>query len=67
MPEIKVEIKSYRVSYLCEKCTYGDLVFTGLVQLTDPPFYEHLCNHCGNHEAFLKKYPAIVYSNEELS
>ena len=62
MPELKTEIKSYRVTFLCEECNEGDMVYTGMELTSNPPWYTHRCNKCGEYKNFRRRYPGIVYS-----
>lgn len=53
--EVKNEVKTVRVDYLCPKCEKGFLRPTGQVQTAYPPQYPHKCNNpdCDYYETFM--------------
>lgn len=61
MPEIKKEIKSYSVDYVCDQCEIGNLLPTGLCLTSMPPKFPHICNYCNAYYELSKRYPKIIY------
>jgi hypothetical protein len=64
--EVKNEVKTVRVDYLCPKCEKGFLRPTGQVLSSNPPQYPHKCNNpdCDYYETFMgKTYPYIIHEN----
>ena len=59
--EIKTEVKTYRVSYQCDKCGKGEMLQIGRFLMSDPPKFEHKCNKCGGIQIFTgKQYPVTI-------
>ncbi len=61
MPEKRTEIKTFLVSYVCEKCEAGEMKPTGVMLTSDPPKWPHSCSACGHEQVFCLKYPAVAY------
>jgi hypothetical protein len=62
--EIKKEVKTIQVDYLCPACGKGNLRPTGNTLFTYPASYQHICNNtttCCYSETFDKKYPYLEY------
>lgn len=60
MPEIKKEVKTFNVEYICDSCGNGKMVDTGChywVEDTLPESYVHECDACGDEKGFTCKYP----------
>lgn len=62
MEEI-VKLQPYRVIKKCDKCSYFNMEFTGIMLPTNPPKYKHQCTlvHCVNTANYMKQYPYIKY------
>ena len=60
MAEIKTEVKTYQIDYVCDECGCGYLRPTGEALLTHPPKYPHKCKTCGFKKTFKNKYPTVV-------
>jgi len=61
--EIRTEVKTFRIDYLCPKCKTGHLRHSGTVLTINPPEYPHNCNNikCDYAENFSgKSYPYII-------
>ncbi len=59
--ELKREVKTYQVDYICDNCGKGQMCATGFSLSSSPPQHAHVCNKCGTARVFLgKKYPMIV-------
>ena len=63
--EIKVEVKTYIISYTCDKCNIGKMEFTGLSFTVQPPKHQHQCNQCGHTAIYVKHYPYLA--TEEIN
>lgn len=59
----KEELVSYRVNKRCSKCNTGNLIFDGFTKTSNPPWYVHRCNNCGNLEDLRKQYPCIEHES----
>ncbi|MFD2574267.1 hypothetical protein ACFSUS_26775 [Spirosoma soli] len=59
MPEVKKEVRTYKVRYVCDRCGIGDMEATGVVPKGYPGTYPHSCNHCGAFQTFDRQYPEI--------
>lgn len=58
MPEVKHEVKTYKVDYKCDVCGRGWYRPTGTVYPTYPAQYIHKCSACGAEiTVYGKKYP----------
>lgn len=60
MLEKRVEVKTYMVKAICEKCD-GEYVYNGSVLMTYPAKYSHTCSYCGNVQTFDCRYPTVEY------
>ena len=56
MSEVKHEVKTYLIRYLCDDCGIGTLNPTGITLTSYPPQYPHTCGNCGRHETFINVY-----------
>jgi len=64
MTEVKREVKTHRIYYICDKCKKGRMEPTDdMLFLVYPPLYPHVCSYCGEKKEFWKKYPMIVYED----
>ena len=61
MTEIKVEVKAFRFTALCDECGEGNLEFNGSSQAKIPTLYHHTCGKCGHQEWLQDRYPTIRY------
>lgn len=62
MPEVKRELKAFRVDMICDRCGEGIMEASdNLVLLTDPAQYKHTCNKCGYTTIYSSSYPHIIY------
>ena len=60
--KVEMEVKVYQVSYTCDECTIGEMKFTGMAKMCNPPLNEHKCTHCGLKKDFRGiKYHTIEY------
>lgn len=62
MPEIKTEVKTFRIQMQCEKCD-GEMTPTGIVFDSFPPQYGHSCNECGFSKNIQHRYPRVVHED----
>lgn len=63
MAEERYKIEPIGIRYKCDKCGKGymELKPGGMTYLSNPPKYEHICNHCGHIEKFTTQYPYVKY------
>ena len=61
--EIKAEVKTYKVDYLCDECKVGYMRPTGRAFPTHPMKFQHKCTNCENTKTFLEAYPVTRYEN----
>ena len=59
--EKKTEVRSFEVSYICDRCNEGMMIFTGITLTSYPPQYQHKCDQCSNTQNFRVVYPTIRY------
>lgn len=58
--EIRQEVKTYKVHYMCDdKNCGGEMQPTGLCLTSMPPLYPHTCSQCGISKNFPDTYPYI--------
>lgn len=55
----QTEVKTYRVTYHCDKCNNGMMRHDGIVLTSAPPKYPHTCVTCGDKKNFDCVYPKI--------
>lgn len=60
MPEIKVQVRTYNVEFLCESCSKAALQKTGLVLTSMPAKIEYRCPNCGIKTYLTESYPKLV-------
>lgn len=60
MAEIEQEVKTFSVSYLCDKCDDGEMIPTGFMLTMDPPLFPHECSKCSHEQNFHDKYPKLI-------
>jgi len=65
MPEKKVEVKTFAVSYICDKCGEGQMVFTGEMKPSKPPTFVYKCDKCGEKKNSKQSYPRVEYEAME--
>jgi len=62
----RIEVKMYKIDFMCPKCKDGVMEFTGSIgSINGIPCYEHKCNICNNIMNIEKKFPKFEY--EELT
>lgn len=63
MPEIKTEVKCYKIIKICDECGEGLMVATGFPFTSNPPQYPHDCSNpeCKIRENYFIQYPFIKY------
>jgi hypothetical protein len=61
MSEREEEVRTFRIDYWCDECTFGEMVFTGQAITTDVTRYHHKCDKCGAVNGFLHRYPRTAY------
>lgn len=60
--EVKREVKTTQVDYICPNCETGELISTEESLLsTIPPRYPHKCNECKFTYVLDNKYPHYEY------
>ena len=65
MTEVKRELKTYRVYYICDYCKKGKVVFKGLLT-GDGTKYVHKCSYCTKQFEFSTIYPHLDYEEVGL-
>lgn len=60
MLEKRVEVKTYIVKAVCEKCD-GEYIYNRNCLTTYPAKYSHICNNCGDTQCFDCHYPITEY------
>lgn len=61
MVEIKRELRTYRVFYICDKCKKGKQVFQGLASTEG---YVHICEYCKHKQGLDAQYPYLEYEEK---
>jgi hypothetical protein len=59
--ENRTEVKTFKVSYICDNCGEGEMIDTGVVLTRNPMLYKHRCNKCFDVQNFPVNYPIIRY------
>ena len=59
MQEIN-EIKSKQIEMKCEICNKGYMIPDGIVNMTNPPSYQHQCTVCGAKATYGVRYPVTM-------
>ena len=62
MGEVKFNVKTSGVKYICEKCKNGVMMPTGMKTTEEPPKFQHKCSACGDLQLLDRTYPAIEYT-----
>ena len=57
--ERKTEVRTYRTEQFCS-CG-GKMKYTGGMLASNPPWYIHKCEDCGENKNFREVYPKIAY------
>ena len=57
----EVQVNTFVVSYLCDKCNEGEMIDAGVGLTQNPMLYKHQCNKCFDIQYFPVNYPAIRY------
>lgn len=60
MPEIKQEVKTYEINYICDTCKDGKMIDISKVAIVAPDEsfqYEHECDKCKKRAYLNKQYP----------
>lgn len=60
MPEIKVQVRTYTVEFLCESCRHAALKKTGTILASLPEKIEYICPNCGVRTYLTESYPKMV-------
>lgn len=60
-----VRVEVYKIKYICDQCSVGEVIANGRVQLILPENYGHTCNFCGQLYWFKTRYPEIEYREIE--
>ena len=60
MPEVKVRVRTYTVTYLCDACGKAELQSTGIALMSHPAKYEYKCPGCGNRTYMSETYPKLT-------
>jgi hypothetical protein len=63
MSEKRLEVKTYLVKKICDKCNEGEMKRdeVNIMLATYPPQYVHKCTKCGCKENYFESYPKIEY------
>ena len=65
--EKEIEVKTFKVNYICDECKYGGIMQpSGNALLTDPMLYPHKCNNCGFKRNFKCIYPKVIIRNVQI-
>jgi DNA-directed RNA polymerase subunit RPC12/RpoP len=71
MPEKEIPLRQVGVSYVCDKCGKGEMVYkmlnVGIVLATSfeqEPCWIHVCNHCSSEAELKEKYPTVRWIRE---
>lgn len=59
--EKKIEVRSFEISYICDRCNEGTMIYTGVTLMSNPPQYPHRCDTCFNTQNLKNIYPRIHY------
>lgn len=60
MAETRREVRVFRIDFVCESCNKGNMVATGEMLTSNPPWYIHKCDNCGVTEKYFNKsYPSV--------
>lgn len=57
MSESKKLVNTYVIDYMCDVCSIGRVLPTGLCYPTYPPKFPHECSHCNEKYTFNFTYP----------
>jgi hypothetical protein len=55
---------AHQVDYMCDSCNAGVMRPTGVMLMSNPPQYPHLCS-CGASATFRVQYPHIEFRDTE--
>lgn len=55
--EIRQELETIEVDFICPKCKVGNLRPTGKGLMIQPLRYPHKCTECDNQQTFKVRYP----------
>ena len=59
--KVSREVRVEMARQICDRCGEGEMVFTGMIFMTDPSENEHKCKRCGFVTTFDVSYPLIEY------
>jgi hypothetical protein len=61
--EREIDVKPIKVNYICDKCLVGTMESTGIMLLSEPAQYPHVCSNqdCKTTQTLNKEYPFITY------
>lgn len=61
MAEVRTEVRTYEIQYVCDVCKDGYLEPNGITLTSHPPQHQHSCTSCGHTVSFRVIYPRMVY------
>lgn len=61
--EQRTEVKTYRVTRICDVCREGEMKPTGVSHPVWPVRYQHQCEKCGDIVTFTFIYPRTEYED----
>lgn len=64
MAEEHSRVYTYKKTYACDHCRFGEMKSTNIMLTTNPPKFEHKCTNCGTVENLWQQYPLIYYEDE---
>jgi len=53
-------VQTKQVDCKCDKCKVGYMRPNGIVYMTNPPQYEHICTSCGYKQSYGVRYPYVT-------
>ena len=59
--EKKTEVRSFEVTYICDECNEGTMIYIGEYISKWAIKYQHQCEKCSHLQVFDQKYPVIRY------
>lgn len=65
MKEKRIEVRTYVVRLMCDKCDGGEMLPTGVSLPSNPPQFPHKCNKCGYEGApcIGRRYPRLEHED----
>lgn len=67
MAEQRSEVRTLMVRLMCDKCTIGEMLPTGIALMSSPPKYPHKCSNCGHEDTPTggKRYPFTEFLQKD--